>query len=440
MTQQPAALVPLPTVATAPAGSAGVGSLSWAQQFMIEVMLASQATVGDFDLLYLHDLEPALSVDAASDLIRRLVVAHPVLRVAIHETADGQTVHDSVPLPIASVRIEDVSGRLRPLVPSTSFGRSFSALFVIDGDSVVRIAVRFNHMVIDSEGAQILMDSLAALALGEPTEAHQPLTDSPTDLARFEESELGQRIQRRSLDHAIAAYESAPPTMWQGRRPAEAERFWFGDLRSTGLLHALTRLVDEASLSRVGVLAASIATVVAARAGTPSALMYLISGNRFDLKWTGYPGQLAQEAVLHLPIGDTVLDTMRTTTKLAMRALLNARYSPAKLYEVRDLIERRRGVSFDKLGNAVVLNLLGPAVAVPDIRPMPSTFSWHGYTNQENLGLYIDAFQDDFAFVLRARVDTALLAPDEAEAVLRRVESTIVAAASDSAVLREASC
>jgi len=58
-----------------------------------------------------------------------------------------------------------------------------------------------------------------------------------------------------------------------------------------------------------------------------------------------------------------------------------------------------------------------------------STFAWTGGTDRENLGLYLDAFQTATEFVLCARVDTALLAPSEAEAWLRAIEWAIVASA-----------
>ena len=93
--------------------------------------------------------------------------------------------------------------------------------------------------------------------------------------------------------------------------------------------------------------------------------------------------------------------------------------------------ERARGVRFDKLGSALVLNLL---TGEPDFGPdavtrTPTTFAWTGATDQENLGFFLDAYEAGPEFVLAARVDTALMSPAEAETWLRTIEWAIVSCA-----------
>jgi hypothetical protein len=155
----------------------------------------------------------------------------------------------------------------------------------------------------------------------------------------------------------------------------------------------------------------------------------MISGNRHDPKWTDYPGLLAQEAILHVPVGDTVGETLRTATEVAEHASRNARYAPSEMDRVRREAQDRRGVTFDGLGTAVVLNLL-PADGPETVAPAgPATFAWRQTTNDENLGLFVDAYQTPEGFVLGGRGDTALLNPKEMESLLRAVEWAIVAAA-----------
>ncbi|MDH6108199.1 hypothetical protein P3T36_004336 [Kitasatospora sp. MAP12-15] len=414
---------------------AGTGALTWAQQFMREAVLASGAPVGDFDVLIVHDLARPLPVDQARDLVRRLALRHPTLRTSMSETAEGtvvQRVSAAGALPVCVHHSADpLSSDPRQLLAGTTFETMVRVLFVVQGDAVARIALRVNHLIADADGSRVVFTDFAAVAADQPTATiAEPVTASPLDLGRFEESEAGLRVQRQSLDHATAVYDRAPPTMWRGRRPPEAERFWLGELRSAELLLALDVLKNRLGVTRAGVLAGSLAASTACRAHTESALLFLISSNRFDLAWTSYPGLLTQEAILHLPIGETAADTMRAATTAALRSLRKARYAPAELDKVRRSAERRRGVGFDKLGTAVVLNLLSLDAPVAKARPTPTVFTWNTTTNRENLGLYIDAYQADGEFVLGVRVDTGLMAPDEAEGLLRAMEWLIVSSAS----------
>jgi hypothetical protein len=57
---------------------AGTGGLTWAQQFMRDVVLATGAPLAQFDLLVVCDLAPPRSVGGATDLVRRFVLRHPL--------------------------------------------------------------------------------------------------------------------------------------------------------------------------------------------------------------------------------------------------------------------------------------------------------------------------------------------------------------------------
>jgi hypothetical protein len=365
------------------------------------------------------------------------MLRHPALRSAISVTAGPapvQQVSADGTLPIPVHRMDDPfagdPGDLRDLVPATTFASVFRALFAVRGGSVIRIAMRICHLAADADGARILRSDLAALAAGAPEAGPgDSVSPSPLDLFRFEESGEGRRVQRRSLEHAAAIYDVAPPAMFPRCRVPEPARFWFGQLRSANLLSSMDTLKDQ-GVTRAGALLGALAAATALRTGQKSALLFLISSNRFDPAWTFYPGLLTQEAILHLPVGETVRKTMLAATAASVRSLRKSRYSPAEMDKVRRAAEDRRAVSFDKLGSAVVLNLLPAGGPGTDVPRTPTTFEWVGETNAENLGLYIDAFADPAGFVLGARVDTARLAPDEAEALLREMEWMIIAAAS----------
>jgi hypothetical protein len=237
-------------------------------------------------------------------------------------------------------------------------------------------------------------------------------------------------VEQKAADLATTVYESCPPTMWpRPRRTPEPARFWSGELRSASLLLALDTLTRERRPTRAGVLTGTLATVAATAAGLESALLFTISGNRSDPEWRDYPGRLSQEAILHVPVGQTVAETMRTAMAETLRSLSAARYAPATMHAVRDQAERSRGVSFDKQGSALVLNLIS-GTSDSGATPKPSTFTWTRTTDRENLGFSVDAYPQAGEFVLAIRVDTALMSPAEAETWVRTMEWAVVSSVS----------
>lgn len=209
-------------------GGAGVGQggLTWAQQFMLEAIIASGAPVGHFDIFVVCDIASPLPVSAATDVLRRFILRHPGLRTTISVTdgaAPAQRISADGTLSIPVHRMDDSltsePGDLRDLVSSTTFGSVFRALFAVRGESVIRIAMRICHLAADADAGQLLRGDLAVLAAGPPEAGPgDSVSLSPLDLCRFEESSEGRRVQRRSLDHAAAIFDVAPPAMFPCRR------------------------------------------------------------------------------------------------------------------------------------------------------------------------------------------------------------------------------
>ncbi|MER6757713.1 hypothetical protein AB0I85_26065 [Micromonospora echinofusca] len=415
------------------ASASGPAPLTWAQRFMWDVIAAAGVAPEAFDLLLVHDLAVPVTPDEALGVVRDFLRRHPVLRTSISRTGQGtpvQSVRASarVRVPLAH-GVEADFERQRDLVPGTTEAQLCRPLFALDRDRVVRVAMRISHLATDAGGLRLLTDDLAASFVGRQGVDGPVETPSPVDRARFENGPDGVEVQRRAVDVAARIYAEASPTMWpRPRRRPEPERFWYGQLRSFDLLAAMEALTRQRRLRRIGILTGALATVSATVAGLPAALLFTISSNRFDAAWRGYPGPLSQEAILHLPVRDDVTETMRSAMALTMRSLQSAAYAPEAMEATRRAAQWRRGVCFDAVGSAIVLNLLADEPGVPGatVTPVPTTFTWTGTTNAENLGLYLDAQQTATEFVLGARVDTSLMAPGEAEAWLRTMEWAIV--------------
>lgn len=414
-------------------GGTGSGSapLTWAQRFMWDVIQAAGVEPAEFDFIVVREFPVPIAVDAAVDLLRRFVLRHPVLRLAISQPSGGDPVQQVRASGTLLVQVlhgpEPAAADLRPLIAGTTATEVCRPLIVLEHDHVVLVALRISHLATDGGGVRLLTEDLTAVPVYGDAGEVVP-TPSPVDLARFETSADGLDVQRRSTDLGAATYAVCPPTMWpRQRRSAERERFWYGELRSSALLAAMDALVRAKRLRRVGILTGAIAAVAAAAAGLDSALLFTISGNRIDPAWRAYPGQLSQEAILHVPLRTTLDETMQAAMVQTMRSLQAARYAPAAMQAVCRAAEWDRGVHFDKLGSAIVLNLLmGESAGRDPAVARPTTFAWTGTTDRENLGLYLDAFEADAEFVLGVRLDTALLSPAEAEAWLRAIEWAVV--------------
>jgi hypothetical protein len=397
---------------------------------MWEVVADTGGPSSDFDFLLVRDFPSPVPVPDAVDTVRRFLLRHPTVRTSIAAKpgtgSPRQHVRGSGVLAVPVLK-SDRPGwdRLRALVPGTTADQPCSPLVLVDHGLASCVAVRVSHLITDATGKRLLEHDL----LDGADPAGRAETLSPVDLATFEASVAGQRVQQRATGFAAKVYAEAPASMWpQHRRPPERPRFWYGELRSARLAAAMATLGRDRSLNRVGVLAGALSTVTAGACGLGSTLMHTISANRFDPAWRKYSGTLSQEAVLHVPVEKTITDTMRAASAQSMQALFVARYSPTAMAAVRREAEGSRGVSFDKHGSAVVLNVLPDrAAGTSALDPRPG-FVWTGSTDQEHLGFYLDAYQQGDEFTLAIRADTALLAPQDIQRRVLELESLVVSA------------
>jgi hypothetical protein len=363
------------------AGGAGDGTapLTWAQRFMWDVFVAAGAEPGAWDFLVVRTLEAPISVETATGMLRRFLLRHPVLRAGVVRAPSEEPRQVVRAADTVSARVvqssNPASADLRSVIPGTTQTNLCSAALVLDGDLVVVIGMRISHLATDRWGVRLLDQDLAALPVDEqPPDGSSTL--SPIDLARFENSPDGHAVERRSLAFAEAVYAVCPPTMWRRGRAPEPTRFWYGELRSSDLRQAVNVLAHRSRLPRVGILAGALGAVAASWAGLDSALLFTISSNRFYRAWRAYPGQMSQEAILHVPMRDTLGETMHAAMVEAMNSLRAARYGPAAMRAVCRAAEAERGC-FDKLGSAIVLNLMVEeySEAVATGSPRPTTFT-----------------------------------------------------------------
>nr|BFE87823.1 hypothetical protein GCM10020093_104240 [Planobispora longispora] len=92
---------------------------------------------------------------------------------------------------------------------------------VVDGDEVTHLVLAFCHLAADGMGAEVALRDLRLLLTRGAVPG--PVPPRPLDLARWQESEPGQRVARMAAEHWEQEYRRIPPTMFDrpsGRRRA----------------------------------------------------------------------------------------------------------------------------------------------------------------------------------------------------------------------------
>jgi hypothetical protein len=415
-------------------GSSGEGPLTWAQQFMWEEIRGSDGDAASFDLfVVVRDPDP-IDVDDALSRMAAFVVRHPVLRACLSADLGGPMHQRVVGDGSFAVRVAEgspaITGKeIRALTPLIDDALPCRGLLVVQDGRVVTVVLRVSHMSIDRWGHGLLRTDLARTMQGQGQSVDEAESRSPLDVTRYEASAAGKSEEDKSLAHAAQVLRAAPPTLFPvPHRTAESERYWLGELRSSSIPRALETLYATRRLMPAGVIIGALAMVAAARAHTDAALVYVTCGNRITPDVQSYPGQMAEEGILVVPVGGHEAgDVMRTASIRSMAAFTRARYEPARRAALLREVEHERGMWIDKLGSALVVNFMADTTATtrgtsPSSTPGPSVFEWTRRTPQEGHLLFVDVSSTADEYIIAMRVDTAVLAPAMAESVARSVE------------------
>ncbi|MGW6491665.1 condensation domain-containing protein [Streptomyces sp. NPDC055056] len=143
-----------------------------------------------------------------------------------------------------------------------------------------------HHILADAWAQELLRRDLLSELAGAPSTYPPAEQPGPLDLAREQHAPAGLRRRRAALDHWVKVLAQAPPARLPHTRTGPGEVVQ-ATLRSAEALAAARTLGERAQASVAGVVLAAWSAAVARRCDTTSALVQLMSANRFAGRWKG---------------------------------------------------------------------------------------------------------------------------------------------------------
>lgn len=419
----------------------GEGKLSWPQLFDYRVVqyFGHEAWRLDFfvDVRLVEPRDTTLILDTIADLVNR----HPPLRTTYtprgHGVEQNVLTRGSFTVSMGNARVGVEGDSPRALVPQLSGAMPMGALLLTEGGLGSRVILRISHLATDWWGINVLRRDFGE-ALAQPEQNavrnQRQRTVSGLSLAAWESGDRGLAANAAALTHARKQLNEAPETMFPSRPSGNLEeRYWVGVLQSPRLLVALTIIERHHGVKAAPALTGAIGIAAGKNAGVDRALLYALSSNRFDPKWRTYVGPMVQEATICLNFADcSLVQVLRRARTESILAHACAHYDPADMATLVDEVQSSRGVTLDKLGRALVLNVmieaLTPLTSGDESGQIArkSVFEWTDRYQNDNLALLIDASTRDDSVVITARIDTTVIAPDATERLLRSAEGLLV--------------
>jgi hypothetical protein len=386
------------------------------------------------------------SVETAITQLTALIERHPSLRTCI-ETGQGghvrQRVLGSGSIPVHVMHTPSITweSEIEEMLPPADGSPPVRALVTATAGRVTNVALRLSHVLADEWGVKLILDDLTAQLAGSRCPAAGGTgraATSSVDIAGYEASPAGQHANSRALTYLRRQFSSAPQTLFPHRPlPGTPPRYWSVELRSRAMLTALARTQAGAGTMSSGLITGMFAAVMAARASLPSALIYVMAGNRTS-RWPDFSGPLLQDAPMCIPVaGRSLAELARETARSALQASFYGQHSPAGRQQCIDEIELERGVCIDKLDRMAAVNFhisvravqahtdaAGTARSASELQDLMrfSSIVSTPRTDLANVTFFLDVFIDNASLVLHARVDTCMVSLAEAAAILTGME------------------
>jgi hypothetical protein len=301
--------------------------------------------------------------------------------------------------------------------------------------------VVYSHMAVDFASMALIDRQFMSLLSDSASRKAGPLGHQPLDQAADERSVRS----RGRLDAALRAWEAHLRDMPQclyavpSADPGRSGGLVSGWLWSRAAALALPHIAARTGASRQLVVFAALCVVMAWRTGHEACVMPVASSNRYQRHLREYVGTLAQDCIVSVDVSDRSLDAVvRHTAAAVLRGNRNGLVEIPRLQRVVRRVENDRGFSYARYcvfnDLSTYLGDAGAGEAGPDPaaagRALPeSRFARLPSPSIEEL-LLCQLQQVDGEMLLGVMTrDANRVSPAEIEALLRGVESLLVAAA-----------
>ncbi|MCP3820233.1 condensation domain-containing protein [Streptomyces sp. A3M-1-3] len=168
----------------------------------------------------------------------------------------------------------------------------------------------FSHLAIDWYGLRHLADEVTEyFRSGRTLPALAPDTQTPADLAVWQESPVGIRKRDRTLGHVASLFRDRTPLALP---PAvadlpEEKAYRQAALRSRAAHHAVARIADSTGTSAAAVIVGATALVLRDLTGSDHVDLHLTSSQRFGRQSRSMVATLMQETYFSVDLADADL-------------------------------------------------------------------------------------------------------------------------------------
>jgi Condensation domain len=318
--------------------------------------------------------------------------------------------------------------------------------------------ILYSHAAVDFASMALIDREFGVLVSDPARRVTGPARHQPLDQAEQERSESG----RRRIAAAVRGWEAALRTMPQcmyavpsangaqaagapvsdGRVSGGAVSGW---LWSTAAALALPHIAARSEASPQQAVFAALCVVLGWRTGQDTCTLQVMAANRYQQHLRDYVGNLAQECIVSVDVRAAGLDeVVRRTGPAILRGTRHGLAEVGAVRRVMERVEHERGITIAPycVFNDLSILLGDTGIGPPGADPAEASRA----LNRSRFALLPQPPADRLLLVMLQQVDGEMILgaltsdanrvpPGELEALLRGVESLLVAAAAGNADL-----
>lgn len=432
----------------APGGSA---PLTWGQREIWK----SLRWLGDndhyFNSAMMFAVPDERSEAEALDAVRAMVERHEGLRTRFpgYATDPVQRVAAEGHLPVAvhdasAADLEPVTKAVIAALQASSFDHEREwplrvALVCTEGRPRVLVLV-VSHLVVDGTGGWVLWNELTGLLSGERPATREGAW-GPLALAEYEQGPAGVRRHESSARRWREDLLAMPTSVFDfPTRTPERPRFHDYTLDSPALAVACTRVADALQATNSTVLLTACAAVLGHWTGHEDVGMHLIVANRWRAEVRATVAAMTENGLFTVGLGGlSFAEAVAATWRAALTSFRTAHYDPFAMDRLVEEVEHERGAFCER--EAAFFNDMRPTdhwealpPTAPDEAGLAELVAGSTIANtdrQDRLALkaFFEVLSSPDRATLLLQVDTAYVGPEEAQRLLRGVETLVVRAA-----------
>ncbi|GAA4170211.1 hypothetical protein GCM10022251_63810 [Phytohabitans flavus] len=424
---------------------AGEDELSWGQQDIWGSMRRDRSWL---PIGFARPLPPGTTVEDVVAELRWCVSRYPSMRTTLRFTGGAlprQVVHASGEI---ALEVVDAAPDADPAEVAVGVQERYQDT---DHDHATEWPVRMAvvrhlgvpayqvmvvcHLVVDGLGALAMQDEMRTRPTG-PSTALQAL-----EQAREQRTPAAVRRSQAALRHWEHLLRTTPADRFAGSADPRTPRYWELVSTSTALHLAVGTVAARARLETSTVLLAAFAMAMSEVTGISPLLTQLVVGNRFRPGLATTVSPVSQTALCRLDLaGCDFGEALTRTWRASLAGYKHSYYDPAALDALVERVPAERpdpAVMRCGFNDRRALTVDVPPVdPTGDVRAALARTTTRVARRQDKPfdPCYLHVLQERDAIVLALCADTHFLGPADQEAVLRRLEASIVDAASRSAV------